>query len=210
MFLRISNKRFFLFIFALLLAVYSPYVNIIDCNADTNSRSHSSLGVWDISDLDNRIIPVRNDLSGYSTNVSNSMARWNSVRSTSNGILLTFSLSPNTNQNNIEFDPYMDVSVVAHCDLRKRTDNTIISFTISLNSKLSWSNGAAYGKYDIESVLTHELGHALGIRHCHELSGPVCNTSQCPYNVMYPSIGTNSSRRTLTSYDITAFRSLYS
>jgi hypothetical protein len=47
------------------------------------------------------------------------------------------------------------------------------------------------GQYDFQTVITHELGHALGLGH-----------STSPTSVMYPYLGTASAHRTLTADDL--------
>ncbi|MDQ0791489.1 matrixin family metalloprotease [Streptomyces sp. B3I8] len=66
------------------------------------------------------------------------------------------------------------------------------------DSENSWSIGSAVGSFDVESVALHELGHILGLGHS-SVSGAV----------MAPSIGPNSTKRTLTQDDIDGVRNLY-
>lgn len=68
----------------------------------------------------------------------------------------------------------------------------------------SYNNYAETGKYNFESVALHEIGHALGIAHCH--SG--C-TSSCTANVMSSYFSTAQVRTTLQTYDKASLVSCY-
>ena len=94
-------------------------------------------------------------------------------------------------------------------------DDTCSSFLdtdveLVLNSSTEWSIGAVSGCYDIETVLLHELGHALGITHCHEKNTTCAYTSGCQYFVMNPYTYTYWTKRSLHSTDIARYRSKYS
>lgn len=55
-------------------------------------------------------------------------------------------------------------------------------------------------KFDLPSVLLHELGHLIGLKHTSSLSIP---------SVMQPEISTSDDKRTLRTYDINSVNSLY-
>lgn len=82
------------------------------------------------------------------------------------------------------------------------------SADIVFNTRYSWTVGAESGKYDIQSTATHELGHALGIAHCHDKSSD--HGAGDNVYTMYNSGSTNSiHKRSLTTYDKNAKLSLY-
>lgn len=72
----------------------------------------------------------------------------------------------------------------------------------------SFTSSGTSGSFDIQSIATHELGHAIGVAHCHEI-GESCNSSTCSSNVMNPTIKENTIRRTLTDYDKSSKRVNY-
>jgi hypothetical protein len=80
------------------------------------------------------------------------------------------------------------------------TDNVLGCFTnsgeIMLIQGWNWYAGAdpaaiAAGQYDFQTIVTHELGHALGLGH-----------SADPTSTMYASLATGAARRTLTAEDL--------
>lgn len=90
-----------------------------------------------------------------------------------------------------------------------QTNGVLNSACIAFNSgTYSFTTGAASGKYDIQTVATHELGHAIGIAHCHE-EGESCFSATCSSNVMMRTVDDNSTRRTLTDYDISSKQVIY-
>ena len=88
------------------------------------------------------------------------------------------------------------------------TNDNVVEFDTLLNSKYRWStalNGnvelcsGTPGAFDVQAVLTHELGHPVGLEH-------VNNDVQ----TMYPFVATGETRkRTLASGDITGVNSKY-
>lgn len=79
---------------------------------------------------------------------------------------------------------------------------------ISFNLRYSFSSTAEVGKYDIQSVATHELGHAIGIAHCHDSDS--AHLSSDSTFTMYNYSFTNSTiARTLESYDINSKTTIY-
>lgn len=75
----------------------------------------------------------------------------------------------------------------------------VIESDIRINSSHVWANSAQPGKYDVQSTLTHELGHALRVGH-----------SSTYADTMYGSASTNTDyKRTPTSDDYQAANDSY-
>jgi hypothetical protein len=81
------------------------------------------------------------------------------------------------------------------------TTGGLIDADIVINGNVTWSNAAEAppsGAYDLESVLTHEDGHVAGLAH-----------SADPAAVMFPTLGSGVTRRTLGQDDVGAISTLY-
>lgn len=88
--------------------------------------------------------------------------------------------------------------------------------TISLNMDMPIRSGPNKFEpeyYDAQSIILHELGHAIGIAHCHEKGEAgeeeKCYSQTCSSNVMRPSLAPNTQLRTLAEYDIASKQLIY-
>lgn len=73
-----------------------------------------------------------------------------------------------------------------------------VEMDVQFNNDYLWATVPTPGRYDIQSVTTHEAGHVIGLSHVGAIS-----------EVMYPSQGSNSTKRNLGSGDISGVESLY-
>lgn len=78
------------------------------------------------------------------------------------------------------------------------SNNEITEADINFNPAYSWSSNPTSGQYDIQSVFTHELGHALGLGHSSNSSA-----------VMQATIGDGVKRRTISNDDILGIEDIY-
>lgn len=74
-----------------------------------------------------------------------------------------------------------------------------VSADVNLNMYYSWANSAQVGKYDVWSVILHEMGHVCGLAHSNYSSA-----------VMYKSVASNTEKRSLSNDDLNGIASLYS
>ena len=145
--------------------------------------------------------------------VSQAFVKWNNVRASDGQVMLNLYLALDsvTAPNVIKYSD-LDWGVIGLC-VPNPTSGNLSSVTILLDSGTSWSTGTSSNSYNLQSVVEHELGHAIGIAHCHELDssygeGP-CWSATCKSNVMYPRIKPNQVKTTLTDYDISSYRLIY-
>ncbi|MEE9416556.1 MAG: matrixin family metalloprotease, partial [Acidimicrobiales bacterium] len=73
-----------------------------------------------------------------------------------------------------------------------------VEMDVQFNTDYLWATTPTPGRYDIQSVTTHEAGHIIGLSHVGAFS-----------EVMYPSQSSNSTKRNLGSGDISGVQSLY-
>lgn len=82
--------------------------------------------------------------------------------------------------------------------------------TIKLNRNYTFSAGIPAGTYHLQSLIMHELGHVLGIAHCHEKEESPCSPSgSCELNIMNWDLPAATMRTTFRSYDINSYISIY-
>lgn len=143
--------------------------------------------------------------------VKNAMNVWNTVKDPQGNPMLP--LQTNTNSNNPNSIYYINdwyqKSYIGLCTPTLQ-GTTVTSMKIWLNqADKTFSVGAKSGCYDIQTIVEHELGHALCIRHCHEGRPEDCFSSTCSSNVMNPNPETGKLRRVLQSYDRVSYQAIY-
>ena len=109
----------------------------------------------------------------------------------------------------------IDEEFLGYTEETLESNEVYIAFvTIYLNEEdYEWANGSVAGKFDVQTVVTHELGHALGIMHCHEKyhypDGVACWSDTCLQNMMNPYISPGTTRRNLQTYDTASYIVIY-
>ncbi len=98
-------------------------------------------------------------------------------------------------------DHSMVGGVLAHADFPPGCG--VVTNTLPLpvhfdDQEHQWVIGAVANGFDVETVALHEIGHILGLQH-----------SDVAGSVMFPSVSSNSTKRTLTADDIAGIDQLY-
>lgn len=76
--------------------------------------------------------------------------------------------------------------------------NILTKSDININTRLSWINGVQSGCYDVRSVMTHEVGHTVGLDHSERISA-----------VMYIASKPGTTKWYLTDDDINGIYAAY-
>lgn len=146
--------------------------------------------------------------ASFQTEAVAAMNIWNKVRSLSGKKMVTFAKgSSGSTFNKITYN-YINPQYIGYTDF-STSGNEITSVHITLNSDYSLTVGPNPNSYDVKTVLVHELGHALGIAHCHEI-GSSCFSPTCSINVMNPKTPVNETRTVLRAYDTSSYQMIYS
>lgn len=88
--------------------------------------------------------------------------------------------------------------------------NELLSVTVKLAEEHNFTIGGSSNSFDIKSIVLHELGHALGVAHCHEDGDPdPCWSPTCNDNVMYRLFDHGEVRTTFQPYDTASYISIY-
>lgn len=141
--------------------------------------------------------------------VRSAMQAWNGVKDPDGRSPVSMYLSSGTASSSIVYyNTYENWIGITGPTFVAGSGTNLYSIRIRLNSNKSFSVGAQSGKYDIQSVVQHELGHALGVAHCHTI-GSSYTTPTCPSNVMCPTLGTGTTRRTFKAYDTASYIVIY-
>ena len=91
-------------------------------------------------------------------------------------------------------------------------DSSTRSITVNLN--FAWSLNPGLGEFDLQSVLTHEFGHMLGLGHqnngeCNDNSTQSCSTSPRIETMNAGIAAATTCQRVLTNNDVDSANSLY-
>ena len=141
--------------------------------------------------------------------VRDAMQEWNSVKTPSGGSMVNMFLTTGSTNSKITKDNTWS-SWVGYCNIYATSADEISSVHIELNDNHNWSVGGDSGTFDIQTVTQHELGHALGVAHCHEYgtSAP-CWSATCYDNVMNREVSTGVVNTNFQPYDEASYINIY-
>ncbi len=136
------------------------------------------------------------------------MQQWNKVRDTKGKSIVSLYLTTGATDSRVIYSNY-SFPKIGYTEHILRGDE-ILGATIHLASTEKWSVGYSPGCYDIQTVVLHELGHMLGVAHCHEDgSEPPCFSKTCESNVMNPYVSPGKIKRTFQEYDTASYIIIY-
>ena len=132
---------------------------------------------------------------------SAAMSSWNAVKELTTGNDLV-PLVVNTSTSTLSNKIYATTGYTWLASAIPVASNGLLtSVGIAINFDYSYATSASPGHYDMQSLILHELGHAIGVAHCHEYRDLSCFSTTCNSNVMQPTLSENITRRTLQDYD---------
>jgi len=150
--------------------------------------------------------------SSYGGPIDGAFNAWNNVKDSSGNNIFPLSRSSSGTNGSIEFLYNSGATWLGKVNVTQyETGSTtyIKKVVIYLNDYHNLSISALPGYYSIPSILTHEVGHVLGLMHCHEVGGGKCSSSTCTSNVLQPSLNAGVTRTTLQTFDKNAKTKLY-
>lgn len=140
--------------------------------------------------------------------VSAAMSSWNAVKEVGTDKMIVAMYITSGNSSNKLYTT-SNQTWLAKTFLTSK-DGALTSVSVAFNTgTYIYTVGAASNRYDIQTVAAHELGHSMGIAHCHEEGETTCFSATCSTNVMRRTIASNSTRRTLTAYDTASKQLIY-
>jgi hypothetical protein len=183
---------------------------------DTDSASAFELAPWDISSTLNVTLSTLNVPSSVGTNgfgsaLPGAIGAWEAtdLPSSAFGSVTQSSVRPRQRldgQNIIGFGRIGSAVGLTRFWI-SAADNSVIEFDTLLNPKYPWSTAGATsetgcvgtGEFDVQAVLTHELGHPVGLEHFDN-----------DVQTMYPFVATGETRkRTLAAGDTNGANTKY-
>jgi hypothetical protein len=196
----------------------APPLGACTAPSDSDSASAYTLAPWDISStqdvtLSTRNVPSSVGTGGFGTALNGAISAWEATTdlpSSAFGSVTQSSVRPRQRfdgQNIVGFGHIGSAVGVTRFYVNTTTDS-VIEFDTLLNSNYPWSTAGATsetgctgtpGAFDVQAVLTHELGHPVGLEHFDN-----------DVQTMYPFVATGETRkRTLAAGDTAGANAKY-
>ena len=156
---------------------------------------------------------TRVEASDASSAIQSAMNAWNAVRDGSGNKMVTLGLtSDSSSANTIKF---ILLPLTNMFEYAGRTEYTpeegteIESAKVWLNARYLWATDGSDDGLDTQTIVQHELGHVLGVAHCHETDESSCFSATCSSNVMQPTFYYGDVYRSFTDYDTSSYIVIY-
>jgi hypothetical protein len=195
----------------------APPLGACTTPSDSDSSSAYALAPWDISSTLNLTLSTQNvpssvGSSGFGTALTGAIGAWEGTRldSSAFGSVAAQNVRPRQRldgRNIVGFGHIGNAVGLTRFWVDTAT-GSVIEFDTVLNSNYPWSTAVsgnvegcsgAPGAFDVQAVLTHELGHPVGLEHFDN-----------DVQTMYPFVATGETRkRTLAAGDTTGANSKY-
>jgi hypothetical protein len=195
----------------------APPLGACTAPSDSDSSSAFALAAWKISStlavtLSTQNVPSSVGSSGFQTALSGAIGAWEAtdVPSSAFGSVTASSIRPRQRldgQNIVGFG-HIGSAVGSTRFWVNTSTGSVIEFDTLLNSNYPWSTAShgnieacsgTPGAFDVQAVVTHELGHPVGLEHFDN-----------DVQTMYPFVGTGETRkRTLAAGDTAGANTKY-
>jgi Matrixin len=194
----------------------APPLGACTAPSDSDSANAFDLAPWEISStlnvtLSTLDVPLNVGTNGFETALNGAISAWEGTHlpSSAFGSVTQSSVRPRQRldgQNIVGFG-HIGSAVGLTRFWVSTADNSVVEFDTVLNSKYPWSTAGATsetgcvgtGAFDVQAVLTHELGHPVGLEHFDN-----------DVQTMYPFVATGETRkRTLAAGDTNGANTKY-
>lgn len=151
--------------------------------------------------------------------ISEAMKLWNGVDDADKMVQLSLINIPSSNDIVCKDAGYDYIGKTEPVFVSGSNNTILYSADVLLNTNQYWTTkDTLLLKYNVQSIVGHELGHVLGVAHCHQSTDSIegtssenteCVSSTCKSNIMQPKIAQGQEIKTLTDYDKSSYRLIY-